>query len=142
MTIDESIQRFLGRAYEIINIPSKPTPKGFKIWVLANSGYIVDWLWHGKGSIADDGPYKLPAHWMKKEGFSKTQVVVLELLHRQEMPRNRHICWMDNLFTSQPLLTHIRVIEGIGGAGTVRTTKTPSARSRKSAMGPRLRRRK
>ena len=36
LAVDETIQRFMGRAKEIVNIPSKPTPEGFKIWVLAN----------------------------------------------------------------------------------------------------------
>ena len=42
LTVDETIQRFMGRAHEIVNILSKPTPKGFKIWVLANQGYVLD----------------------------------------------------------------------------------------------------
>lgn len=125
LTIDESIQRFLGRAAEVVNIPSKPTPEGFKIWCLANGGYVVDWLWHGKGSKAEDGPYKLPAHWMKEEGFSKTQAVVLELLARQlGLAKNKHIIWLDNLFTSHDLLAFMREYMGIGAAGTVRITKT------------------
>jgi hypothetical protein len=32
----------MGRASEIVNIPLKLIPKGFKIWVLANKGYILD----------------------------------------------------------------------------------------------------
>jgi len=32
----------MGRAPEIVNIPSKPIPEGFKIWVLANEGYVLD----------------------------------------------------------------------------------------------------
>ena len=36
LAVNKTIQRFIGRASKIINIPSKPTPKGFKIWVLAN----------------------------------------------------------------------------------------------------------
>lgn len=31
LTVDETIVRFMGRAKEIVNIPSKPTPEGFKI---------------------------------------------------------------------------------------------------------------
>src|SRR5436305_12818679 len=45
LAVDETIQRFMGRAAETVNIASKPTPKGFKIWVLANRGYVLDWLW-------------------------------------------------------------------------------------------------
>ncbi|KAF1812442.1 pea pathogenicity protein, partial [Eremomyces bilateralis CBS 781.70] len=46
LAVDEAMARFTGRAAEIVNIPSKPTPKGFKIWVLADQGYILDWLFH------------------------------------------------------------------------------------------------
>ena len=42
LTVHESIQRFLGRSEATVNIPSKPVPKGYKIWVLANSGYVMD----------------------------------------------------------------------------------------------------
>jgi len=31
LAVNETIERFMGRAPEIVNIPSKPTPKGFKI---------------------------------------------------------------------------------------------------------------
>jgi hypothetical protein len=44
LTVNKTIQRFMGRAPEIVNIPSKPTPEGFKIWVLANEGYILDFI--------------------------------------------------------------------------------------------------
>ena len=32
LTVDETIQRFQGRSEATVNIPSKPVPKGFKIW--------------------------------------------------------------------------------------------------------------
>ena len=38
LAVDETIRRFMGRAPEVVNIPSKPTPQGFKILVLANEG--------------------------------------------------------------------------------------------------------
>jgi len=44
LTVNKTIKRFIGRAPEIVNIPSKPTPEGFKIWVLANQGYVLKWL--------------------------------------------------------------------------------------------------
>ena len=31
LAVDESIQRFMGRSSEIVNIPTKPTPEGFKV---------------------------------------------------------------------------------------------------------------
>ena len=42
LAVDETIQQFMGRSIEIVNIPSKPTPEGFKIRVLANAGYVLD----------------------------------------------------------------------------------------------------
>ena len=49
----------MGRAKEIVNIPSKPTPEGFKIWVLANQGYMLDWLFYAKGQNKGDRPQDL-----------------------------------------------------------------------------------
>jgi len=69
LAVDETIQRFMGRASEIVNIPSKPTPEGFKIWVLANQGYILDWLFHAKGD--KKGPVDLDTIFTE-EGFLKT----------------------------------------------------------------------
>ena len=69
LTVDETIQRFTGRTSEIVNIPSKPTPEGFKIWILANEGYVLDWIWHAKG---DKGPIDLDNYYTEVEGFSKT----------------------------------------------------------------------
>ena len=60
----------MGRAPKIINIPFKLTPKGFKIWVLVNEGYILNWLWHARGNKA--GPINLDKTFTKEEGFSKT----------------------------------------------------------------------
>ena len=44
LAVNKTIQRFIGHTPEIVNIPSKPTPEGFKIWVLANKGYILDFI--------------------------------------------------------------------------------------------------
>jgi hypothetical protein len=68
----------MGRAPEIVNIPSKPTPEGFKICVLANKGYILDFMWHAKGD--KKGPVDLDKSFINDEGFSKMQAVVLNLL--------------------------------------------------------------
>ena len=70
LAVDETIQRFMGRASEPVNLPSKPVPEGFKIWVLANQGYILDWMCHAKGE--DGGPVDLDDFWKEWMGFSKT----------------------------------------------------------------------
>ena len=70
LAADKSILRFMGRSSEIVNIPSKPTPEGFKVWILANQGYILDWMWHAKGEKY--GLYDLDDFWTEDLGFSKT----------------------------------------------------------------------
>ena len=67
-----------GCAKEIVNIPFKPTPEGFKIWIFGNEGYVLDWIWHAKE--ANEGPIDLNTSFTEKEGFLKTQAVVLNFL--------------------------------------------------------------
>jgi hypothetical protein len=133
VAVDEAMQRFTGRAKQIVHIPHKPTPKGFKIWCLANGGYLLDWLFHQKGGGPQDGPVDLDRFWIDKEHgycFSKTQAVVLDLLLQEDeetkeryLKPGKHIVWLDNLFSSIQLFTVLRLL-GIGAAGTVRTTTT------------------
>ena len=122
LAVDETIQSFMGRAVEVVNIPSKPTPEGFKIWILANAGYVLDWLYHAKGDYL--GPVDLDDYWTKHLGFSKTHAVVLDLVTQADVNTDfHHIIWLDNLFTSKRLLLQLKA-EGFGAAGTVRTSKT------------------
>ena len=124
LSVDETIQQFTGRSEHLVNIPSKPTPQGFKIWVLANQGYVMDWMFHTKGSNKYEGPVDLDTHWTDKLGFSKTQAVVLDLVNQEGIQGDfSHIIWMDNLFTTASLLAKLKEY-GFGAAGTVRTTKT------------------
>lgn len=76
--VDETIARFTGQAYKTVNILTKPTPEGFKIWIMANQGYLLDWLWYVKGD--KKGPINLDEYQIKEKGFLKTQAVVLDLL--------------------------------------------------------------
>jgi hypothetical protein len=46
LAIDECMVRFLGRSKETTFVPNKPTPRGFKIWVVAQQGYFLRWIWH------------------------------------------------------------------------------------------------
>ena len=107
----------MGRSEATVNIPSKLEPEGYKIWVLANSEYVMDWMFHAKGDKY--GPVDLDDYWTKDLGLSKTQAVVLDLLKQQGISNdNWHIVWLDNLFTSARLLTILRKL-GFGAADTV-----------------------
>jgi hypothetical protein len=79
IAVDECIQGFQGRASEIVTIPSKPIPTGYKIWVKASNGYVFDFIWHARGTRNIDGPQGLNPKW-QNQGFSATQAVVLELM--------------------------------------------------------------
>jgi hypothetical protein len=42
--------RFTGKSNETTTIKGKPIPVGFFIWVIAQQGFFICWLWHIKGS--------------------------------------------------------------------------------------------
>ena len=127
LAVDKTIQRFMGRAPKIINILLKPILEGFKIQILANQGYILNWLQYAKGD--KKGPVDLNKAFLNK-GFIKTQAVILNLLtqrhpttNKRLYPPGKHVVWLDNLFSSVKLFKRLRSL-GIGAAGTVRTTRT------------------
>ena len=69
-------------------------------------------MFHAKGD--KKGPYDLDEVYTKEEGFSKMQVVVLDLLLQRDdltneplYPLNKHIMWLDNLFISVKLLSRL-----------------------------------
>jgi hypothetical protein len=41
VAVDECKVRFTGRSYDITTIPSKPIPIGYKVWAIAQVGYIA-----------------------------------------------------------------------------------------------------
>lgn len=122
VTVDEAIAGFTGRTPETVNIPSKPVPIGYKLWVLADAGYVLDFLFHVKGDKKDQGPQQLRTQW-KELGFNPTQSVVCELVTRLPSNGRGHAIWLDNLFTNGPQCRWLRT-QGIGCSGTVRTTQT------------------
>ena len=110
------------RAKEIVNIPTKPEPEGFKIWMLTNCGYVLNQLYHCKGD--NKGPVDLNNYFIKELGFSKTQAVVLNLLSQHRITDQfQYIIQLDNLFTLVRLFIQLKD-NGFGATGTIRTTRT------------------
>jgi hypothetical protein len=119
LSIDERMQPFKGRSKELVTILSKvKTPTGWKVWGLADAGYMYDWLWHVRG----DGPVK-PDTWPIKLGYSKTACVVFTLMKRLPDAGRGYGVFMDNLFTTTGMLHELRK-DGIGAAGTIRLHHT------------------
>ncbi|KAF1955799.1 hypothetical protein CC80DRAFT_492759, partial [Byssothecium circinans] len=128
LCVNEAIARFTGRASEIIIIKTKPTPEGYKVWVLASDGVVLNWLFHAKG--AGRGPVNLlDVNLAEIPAFTPTKSVPITLVLAKDAASNRlfalgsHTVWNDNLFNTVPMLEYLRK-EGIGCAGTVRTTAT------------------
>ena len=113
MAVDEAMARFEGRAHEATIIPGKPIPTGFKIWVIAQSGYFLRWIWHCKGKKGGPVGVQVPAELgaskkPKKEG-NKTAAVVPHLLGLLPPPAyGRYHVYLDNLFVSDVLIKHLR----------------------------------
>jgi hypothetical protein len=110
LAVDETIALFEGRSFDILVIPSKPIPEGYKIWVLAEIGYFLAWCWHRKRTKTSNksrgklGPYQVPQP--KELGANTSSAVVAHLI--QQVPKTGYILYLDNLFTNVKLLTYLR----------------------------------
>ena len=121
VTVDEAIFPFQGRARETTCIPTKPTPDGFKVWVLAQKGYFSAWIFHMPGGPKPKGGLKIgPQGVVKMGGLSPTASVVPFLVQRlPNWATGKYHVFTDNLFTSLPLLTYCHE-QYIGITGTCR----------------------
>uniref|UniRef100_A0A0C4BKQ5 PiggyBac transposable element-derived protein domain-containing protein n=1 Tax=Fusarium oxysporum (strain Fo5176) TaxID=660025 RepID=A0A0C4BKQ5_FUSOF len=69
-----------GRSKETTIVKNKPTPVGFKIWVVAQHGFFLRWLWHVKASPYTAVIVKLPLpHEKGERGKLKTTVALNSL---------------------------------------------------------------
>jgi hypothetical protein len=126
IAVDEAMAGYTGRTKDSVNLPSKPTPKGYKVWVLAlQQGYVYSWRWHsrvtgpegiGKGSRVVHQPVP-----MVPTTLAATYLVVQDLC--QELQTNeigvKRLVFLDNLFLTLAL-AHTLLVIGIGVMGTTR----------------------
>ena len=56
LAIDEAMIPYRGRIHHKVKLPKKPIKEGYKVWVLGDSGYVYNWLWHSRV----DGPESIP----------------------------------------------------------------------------------
>ncbi|RYC79342.1 hypothetical protein BFJ63_vAg17777 [Fusarium oxysporum f. sp. narcissi] len=125
LTVDECMVPFTGRSKETTLVKGKPTPEGFKIWVIAQQGYFLHWLWHVKASPVTPVTVKLevPTPYGKKGKLrteiplSNTQSVVVHLL--KKLVTQTHHVFTDNLFSLPQLFRLLRQL-GYGATGTAR----------------------
>jgi Transposase IS4 len=93
-------------------MPNKPIKQGYKIFGIADYGYIYNWLW----SSRDKGLQHMVLHLTLTNTGSLVRNLVLTLLRR-------HITvYLDNYFTSVPLFSELRACN-FGAVGTTRLHK-------------------
>jgi hypothetical protein len=96
---------FTGRSKETTLVKKKPTPVGFKVWVIAQHGFFLRWLWHVKRSPYKAVIVKLPSLKPQgKKGKIKTEVTLSNtqsvVFHLCNMRQKRHIT--SSQITSSP----------------------------------------
>lgn len=124
VSIDEAMVRFTGKSKDIVHLPSKPIPVGYKIWVAADSGYFLRWSFHSKGS----GPVEYDAS--EYPSLAPTQGIVADLLNRlppPPSPQHGYHCFMDNLFATPQLFELLRD-RNIAATGTTRQGRVDSTK--------------
>jgi hypothetical protein len=120
LAVDEIMERFTGQSLDIVTIPSKPIPTRYKVWAVAQLGYILNVIYHQnrKGPIRSKVP--------KGSSINPTQAVVVSLLQSLRKPPIRpsfcYCVWLDNLFMSTTLLSYLQKL----GYSAASTTKTNS----------------
>src|SRR6478735_9929735 len=125
LTVDECMIPFTGRSKETTVVKNKPTPVGFKVWVIAQQGFFLQWLWHVKASpykaviveLPTPTPYGKKGKLRTEIPLNNTQSVVVHLLKR--LSAQTHHVFTDNLFSSPQLFRLLRQL-GHGATGTAR----------------------
>lgn len=126
IAVDEAMAGYTRRTKHAVNLPSKPTPKGYKIWVLAlQYRYIYSWRWHSrikgpKGIGKTSRLVHQPVPIMPTT-LAPTYLVVQDLC--QELQNNKFgvkgLVFLDNLFLTLAL-AHTLLVLGVGVMGTTR----------------------
>jgi Transposase IS4 len=90
-------------------MPSKPIPQGYKIYGIADHGYLYGFLWSSKTEGLQD--------ILLQPQLTKTGCLVRSLA--LTLPRRELTIYIDNYFTSVPLFEELRACR-FGAVGTTR----------------------
>ena len=109
VSVDEIMVRCFGRSLHTYKMPNKPIQQGYKIFGLADHGYLYSFLW----SLRVKGLQEIVLRPELTPTGSLVRTLALTL------PRRRITIYMDNYFTSVPLFEELRSCE-FGAVGTTR----------------------
>ena|ERR1700733_10176019 len=93
-------------------MPKKPIKQGYKIYGIADDGYIFNYIW----SSREKGLLDI----LHRPGLTLTACLVRTLA--LSLPRRRLAIYIDNYFTSVPLFQELQACE-FGAVGTTRPHK-------------------
>jgi hypothetical protein len=120
VSIDEMIIRFSGRSKHTVRIKGKPTPEGYRILALCDSGYTYAFL--PESRIGSNAELPTPHQPLPKDfKLNQTSRKVMHLV--DQLPTNNprmFNVYMDNFFSNIPLFHNMK-LRGIGACGTART---------------------
>src|SRR5438874_13586500 len=103
---------FYSHSSDTYKMPNKPIKQGYKIFALANNGYV----WYFQLSSRQHGIGELE----KVNELTPTSSMVLQMARLlPKFPNAHFVIYMDNYFTSIPLFSMLRN-EQIGAVGTTR----------------------
>jgi len=112
VAINEIIVRCFGRSADTCKMPNKPIKQGYKIFALADNGYI--W-WFQLSSQR----YRI-AELDKHKDLTPTGSIVLQIARLlPKINQSYFVLYLDNYFTSIPLFLKLRA-ENIGAVSTTR----------------------
>jgi hypothetical protein len=104
--------QFAGRSIHTIKMPKKPIKQGYKVFALGFEGYLYSFRLHsGKTGIADI---------FKHSHLTNTGSLVLDLVKDLPTKERRYDLYMDNFFTTLPVITQLRELD-VGMCGTTRS---------------------
>ena len=93
-------------------MPNKPITQGYKIYGIADHGYLYNFLWSSREKGLQD--------MILQPNLTKTGCLVKNLA--LSLPRRHLSIYMDNYFTSIPLFSELRACQ-FGATGTTRPHK-------------------
>lgn len=108
VSVDESMIKFKGRVSFRQYMPNKPIKRGYKVWVRASSSGYIDHFQIYTGKVDNISEKNLGPR------------VVMDLT--RSLVNKHHHVFMDNYFTSLPLLRQLRS-ENIYACGTIRKNR-------------------
>ena len=125
VAIDEAMIAYRGRTKHTIKIKNKPISEGFKVWVLAEAGYVWTWLWHSKIKGPEGVPKDGTKHYLpiphQPVHLAATFTLILRLAREVQSWYDNRVftVFLDNLFLNVDVAQALLVL-GFLCMGTTR----------------------